>query len=422
MYNIVADTTAFPYSAMVYIEVGYANTTTKARGSGVVIGTNDVLTASHVLNSESFGPATSVTIIPGMNAAGNPFDTFSGANFTSNGAITEAAQIPRDVAVIGLSNDIASITGSLAVNAAPLDWFVTMTGYPGQEGRQQTEQTAFAAFHDSLGSMDDITEVNGFQTLAGHSGAPYWYQESGFYQIGAVQSGTVNGAKVASSIALNYNDIILWSLLNDSLMGGVAHHRYGTDLADHMMADASETVLFGGAGNDTLVGGDAQTLLIGGTGNDSIEGGASHDYIDLLGGGNNLVNGMLRSDTIIGGAGDDVIRGGKGFDSLVGGAGNDTLYAGLGQDTLTGGDGADLFVLRGYDPRFPGALLNPTVTDFVRGTDLIGLEGIGQPAVEAALADQDTVAGGVAFNTDGATVTVLGVTSLAIDDFVFTGF
>jgi Ca2+-binding RTX toxin-like protein len=117
-----------------------------------------------------------------------------------------------------------------------------------------------------------------------------------------------------------------------------------------------------------------------------------------------------------------VLRGGKGFDSLVGGAGDDTLYAGLGQDTLTGGAGADLFVLRGDDPRFPGALLNPTVTDFVRGTDHIGLEGIDQPAVEAALVVQDTVAGGVVFSTDGATVTVLGVTALAIDDFVFTGF
>ena len=422
MYSIVADSTAFPYSAMVYIEVGYANTTTKARGSGVVIGTNDVLTASHVVNSELFGPATSVTIIPGMNAAGNPFGTFAGANFTSNGAITEVVQIPRDVAVIGLSTDIASITGSLAINAAPLDWFVTMTGYPGQEGRQQTEQTAFAAFRDSLIPMNDITEVNGFETLGGHSGAPYWYQESGFYQIGAVQSATYEGSKVASSIALNYNDIILWSLSNDSLIGGVAHHRYGTELADHIVADASETVLFGGAGNDTLVGGDVQTTLIGGTGNDSIEGGTSHDYIDLLGGGNNLANGMPGGDTIVGGWGNDEIRGGKGFDLLIGGAGDDTLYAGLGQDTLTGGTGADLFVLRGYDPKFPGAELTPTITDFVRGTDLIGLEGIDQPEVEAALKFQGSVAGGVAFGVGGATVTVLGVAALDIADFVFTGF
>lgn len=422
MYSIVADTTAFPYSAMVYIEVGYANTTTKARGSGVVIGTNDVLTASHVLNHVDFGPAASVTIIPGMNAAGNPFGTFSGANFTSNGAITEAAQISRDVGVIGLSADIASRVGSLALNAAQMDWFVTMTGYPGQEGRQQTEQTAFAAFRDSLIPMNDITEVNGFETLGGHSGAPYWYQESGFYQIGAIQSGTANGSKVAASIALNYDDIILWSLSNDSLLGGVAHHRYGTNLADDIVADESETVLFGGAGNDTLVGGDGQTTLIGGTGNDSVQGGASHDYIDLLGGGSNIANGGRGGDTIIGGWGNDEIRGGKGFDSLIGGAGDDTLYAGLGQDTLTGGAGADLFVLRGYDPRFPGALLNPTITDFVRGTDLIGLEGIGKADVQAALALQDTVAGGVEFSVGGATVTVLGVAALAIDDFVFAGF
>ncbi|MCH2393456.1 MULTISPECIES: hypothetical protein [Oceanibaculum] len=422
MYSLVADSTVFPYRAMVYIEVGYADTTTKTRGSGVVIGTNDVLTASHVLNSATFGPATSVTIIPGMNAAGNPFDTFAGVNFTSNGVITEAVEISRDVAVIGLSTNIAAITGSLAVNAAPLDRFVTMTGYPGQEGRVMTEQTAFAIFRDSLLSMDDITEVNGFETLGGHSGAPYWYQESGIYQVGAIHFGSVGTSKVASSIALNYDDIIFWGLQNDSLLGGVAHHRYGTALDDRMVAETSGALLFGGGGNDTLIGGEGQATLIGGTGNDSVQGSASHDYIDLLGGGDNVANGQRGGDTLIGGAGDDVLRGGKGFDSLVGGAGDDTLYAGLGQDTLTGGNGADLFVLRGYDPNFPGALLNPTVTDFVRGTDVIGLEGIGQAQVESALALQDSVSGGVAFQVGGATVTVLGVTALDIGDFVFTGF
>ena len=45
-----------------------------------------------------------------------------------------------------------------------------------------------------------------------------------------------------------------------------------------------------------------------------------------------------------------------------------------------------------------------------------------QAAVEAALLIQDSIEGGVVFGVGGATVTVLGVAALGIEDFVFAGF
>lgn len=423
MYSLVPDTTVFPYSAIVYIEVGFAGTTARAGGTGVVIGPNDVLTASHVLNHEVYGPATSVTIVPGRTLATQPFGVFEGADFTSNGQILTWTDVSYDVAVIGLTEDIAAVTGSLAVNAMPLNGLVTLTGYPGREGGRMTLETAQATYQTSLVPARNIVDVSPFETYPGHSGAPYWYLESGQYHVGAIHFGN-NGESLdfAASMFVNYDDIILWSLWNDSLTGGVDHHIYGDASADYLVAAAPDSVIFGGAGNDTIVSGGGDATLIGGTGSDSILGGDGNDYIDLLGGGNNVANGGRGGDTIIGGWGNDEIRGGKGFDSLVGGAGNDTLYAGLGQDTLTGGTGADLFVLRGYDPRFPGAVLTPTITDFERGIDRIGLEGIGRAAVEAALLDQERIADSVVFGVGGATVTVLGVAALGIEDFVFAGF
>jgi Ca2+-binding RTX toxin-like protein len=107
--------------------------------------------------------------------------------------------------------------------------------------------------------------------------------------------------------------------------------------------------LFGGKGNDHINGTPGNDILVGGNGKDSLNGG----------------NG---NDTLLGGNGNDILVGGNGKDILDGGNGNDTLSGGFGKDILTGGNGKDKFVLaatQGTDQ----------ITDFSKGTDLIGLSG-----------------------------------------------
>ena len=93
-------------------------------------------------------------------------------------------------------------------------------------------------------------------------------------------------------------------------------------------------------------------------------------------------------------AGNDKLIGGAAADFLFGGAGNDILVGGPGNDTLTGGTGglnnADQF-------RLATNTGTDKITDFVQGTDKIGLlEG--------------TVSGAVNFSTDGnAAGAILGV-------------
>lgn len=59
-----------------------------------------------------------------------------------------------------------------------------------------------------------------------------------------------------------------------------------------------DTILYGGAGNDTLIGGGGNDLLKGGGGNDFLFGG----------GGSNDLTGDPGQDTVLGGQGNDVLR------------------------------------------------------------------------------------------------------------------
>jgi Ca2+-binding RTX toxin-like protein len=99
--------------------------------------------------------------------------------------------------------------------------------------------------------------------------------------------------------------------------------------------------MFGQDGDDLLLGGKGANVMFGGAGNDTLRGRG----------------------------GDDRISGGDGNDLIFGGAGDDTLRAGAGGDTLSGGNGADLFIFRETDEVV-------TITDFVRTTDRIILEGM----------------------------------------------
>lgn len=171
----------------------------------------------------------------------------------------------------------------------------------------------------------------------------------------------------------------------------------------------------GGDGNDTITGNAADNSIFGGLGS---------DYIDVTAGGNNYVNGGNQGDTILGGAGNDELRAGKGLDYINGGAGNDTLYAGLGTDTMIGGSGSDVFVVRGYDARYPGANLFPRIEDFEDGLDRIAIQGVSDADIATILASQTAIDGGVTLTVDGpkpAIITVIGVSALDAGDVIAAG-
>jgi Ca2+-binding RTX toxin-like protein len=105
----------------------------------------------------------------------------------------------------------------------------------------------------------------------------------------------------------------------------------------------------GGAGNDTILGGDEPDNFVGGGGKDILDSGGGNDRLDGSGGNDKLLGGA-GDDRLIGNDGNDVLIGGDGTDQFLGGNGDDVLYSrDLFADILNGGDGTDSAQLDALD-------------------------------------------------------------------------
>ena len=186
-----------------------------------------------------------------------------------------------------------------------------------------------------------------------------------------------NGANNGLSGGLG-GDIIRGGLGNDTLDGGD-----GSDWVDYRDMSAAVTVnlsntstaqntgaagldlltnfenIFGGSGNDTLIGNVNANIIRAGLGNDSLDGGAGIDYADYRDfNGALTVNlalttaqntGAAGTDTLInfenvlGGAGNDTLSGNALANRIEGNVGNDLLSGAAGNDALLGGAGNDTY-------------------------------------------------------------------------------
>ncbi|MBN3924983.1 DUF4347 domain-containing protein [Nostoc sp. NMS4] len=187
-------------------------------------------------------------------------------------------------------------------------------------------------------------------TIYGYAGNDYLYGQDGNdrliagagndYLYGGKGDDILDGGDgidyVTESADVNF------SLTNTQLVG------LGTD----SLIGIERVKLTGGISKNTL---DASSFTIGGVylyggnGNDSLLGSSSNDYL----------YGENDSDRLIGNAGNDYLYGGAGDDILIGGAGNDLLY---------GQTGADIFVLASGNG-------NDSILDFKDGIDKLGLFG-----------------------------------------------
>lgn len=95
----------------------------------------------------------------------------------------------------------------------------------------------------------------------------------------------------------------------------------------------SHELLYGGNGQDELIGNDLKEILLGGAGNDTLKGNADNDIL----GGN---------------AGNDILYGGIGNDKLNGGKGKDTYYI-LDHDTIIDSDmSGRVYFEKGFNGKF----------------------------------------------------------------------
>lgn len=134
----------------------------------------------------------------------------------------------------------------------------------------------------------------------------------------------------------------------------------GTDQADWLYASNNSAMIDAGEGDDYVFGGGGNDTLLGGYGvnggDDTLDGGYGDDHLRGIMGNDQLYGGA-GNDWLWGGDGNDTLDGGYGRDTLDGGDGDDVLRVGVGQqavsaessarDDLSGGGGADSFDLTG---------------------------------------------------------------------------
>ena len=308
--------------------VGIGSVSTAGNTSDTIIGT--------AAARESVNPGTSSTgygndYIDLGGTQGDSLNYFSssGAQFSINLAQQRAfASDGMASTIIGVTDIIASVANDTIIGN---DRINVLNGYGGSDsmdGGGQIGDTASFAFPYSSVSANLVTEranwtngnASGASTIIGFSGL-----------IGSSGNDTLIGN--------NLTNVLQGGAGNDSLDGGD-----GIDMASYAGALAGVVVdlnvanqVTGGAGNDTLVniegviGSNHADTLTGNGGANSIAG---LDGADILSGGDG-------TDTLDGGNGNDLIDGGNDADSLSGGTGADTLSGGAGNDTLDGGDGSD---------------------------------------------------------------------------------
>jgi Ca2+-binding RTX toxin-like protein len=189
---------------------------------------------------------------------------------------------------------------------------------------------------------------------------------------------------------------------NDTIIGGAwADWLYGGAGNDEIFGGRGNDRMFGGDGNDSLYGGAGDDTLTGGAGADSLFGGAGFDMASYQGSNVGVwaslvtntgarghaqgdrfegIEGLIGSDhndTLMGGAGNNRLEGGAGDDYLNGGAGDDTLIGGAGADTLVGGAGFDTASYRASNAGVWVSLVHGTGSrGHAEGDRLFGIEAL----------------------------------------------
>lgn len=154
---LVNDRSTSPYREIAFIQSIFPDGTV-ARGSGTVVGNNDVLTALHVIYDDRYGgKAVSVTVTPGAYINSTSFSaplgtyaahSWSGysSNWDKNGDhVPSYEEVGHDLALISLDTNIGATTGILGISTTGSDLTGTVLGYP-VRGTGLMQDTAAASY------------------------------------------------------------------------------------------------------------------------------------------------------------------------------------------------------------------------------------------------------------------------------------
>ena len=266
------------------------------------------------------------------------------------------------------------------------------------------------------GGNDTLDGGSGSDTLDGGAGFDLVTYASATSGISINLASGSAGGGAAGDVIISIEEII-GSSHGDLILGNASRNQlYGGDGNDTLIGAGSSASgmdsLFGGAGDDSLSGDGLNAVFFeGGLGADTIVGGAGRDIasysneaspfeINLATGlamGSALgdlltsieeIHGTEFSDTLygdnsgtpflfVGGGGDDLFEGGPGRDTMDGGLGDDTMIASEGVDVFWGGYGFDVI---DYSKSSIGAEIRLDLNAYNKGAAagdiFVGVDGV----------------------------------------------
>jgi len=260
-----------PYRLVVDIEILYSGSTTYVEGSGIIVGDNDILTASHVVYSAN-RTIQDIRLYAGRsNISGSDeyFYFYNGdAEYDFNPIGNPDGTIPfdevgSDYAIIGITEPIGSILGFATMSASGfIGLTTTVTGYGSNIGVDILSSDPSG----TTTSIDKTTNIIRYTNEAapGNSGGPVFQSIDGELTVVGIVSGAGGyGAFLDTETIEIINANII---ANDTLLDITSIQDNNTD--DTLVGTDGHDSLNGGAGDDTLTASGGNDLLIGGSGAD----------------------------------------------------------------------------------------------------------------------------------------------------------
>lgn len=340
----------------------------------VLKGAGDINATGNELANRLTGNANANTLDGGLGndmmigGAGNDIYIFDStgdrASEVKNGGTADEIRSSVSVTAAMMATDIENVTltgsGNLDATGNALNNIIT--------GNNEANKIFGGAGIDTLYGNDGDDWLNGgvgADTLYGGLGNDTYTLDSAADRI--MEQG--EGVDTAYSTVSMSHEMIGADVENLVLLGKLALHATGNDLANNINGNAGANRLDGGAGTDTLSGGlgndvyiidnegDIVTELLK-QGTDRIEASVSY-----------TLSANVENITLAGN-GDINAKGNALANTLNGNTAANRLDGGLGRDTLSGGAGADIFVFS----TALGTSNIDTIIDFDVTVDTIELE------------------------------------------------
>lgn len=297
-----------PYDTVVLVQSYFPNGTPNgitAYGSGVVVGRNDVLTASHMVYDLRYGGEAQWTKVISGYTPGNTSGTYG--KFTSvkeqyfdnvtDGGLYAVAGDNRagslrgaeaDVALLSFDTAIGDKTGIMSIDYSFDQGTLNVSGYPQKSGFKQTIDTAYSS---TPSSRDTYIFTGDHDITNGNSGGPLWYTGDAGATVVGIVSTTSYGANLSG------HEYWLRNAMADNnyLIGDPVSNNNAT-------TNSSSGNITLGSGNDVLDAPFRYTIAELGTGQDTVDFGAtSSGNVNIQVNGTTVVvtgNGTLESVTL----------------------------------------------------------------------------------------------------------------------------